>query len=231
MSVADGGVLQLLLDADPWGSIILFESGIQVQLGGTLELTFTDDTQLDTQFGRTIKIFDWTGVDPEGQFTVAPQLGTAWDTSNLYTTGEVTLLGISSDLDGDKDVDSADMLDFLANWTGSDYPIADKTWLDGDSDGDGDVDSADMLEFFSQWTGAAATRVAALPEPGGLTLVLSAVGLSVGAFRRRNGTSSGRRGQRGMKPVPSVSADKPSLNSRSPTGGNRYKHPGEKTTL
>lgn len=179
MSMMNTAAVALRFDADSWGSGISFQPGITVQLGGTLELTFTDDTQLATQSGRTIKAFDWTGVNPQGQFTVAGQPGTTWDTSKLYTTGEVTLLGISSDLNADQDVDSEDLLDFLANWTGSEYPAADKTWQTGDSDQDGDVDSADMLVFLSQWTGAAAaeaSRVASVPEPSVLTM--SGIGIA-----------------------------------------------------
>ncbi|MFO0911799.1 MAG: pentapeptide repeat-containing protein [Pirellulales bacterium] len=187
MIVADGSVLELELDADAWGSTILFEPGIPVQLGGTLELNFTDDTQLATQSGRTIKAFDWTGVNPQGQFAVKAQPGTAWDASKLYTTGEVTLLGISSDLNGDKDVDSEDLLAILENWTDSDYPLADKTWQQGDSDRDGDVDSADMLVFLSQWTGAAAAEaqsMVSVPEPAGGVLAVVA-GLVFTARRKK----------------------------------------------
>ncbi|MFO0911798.1 MAG: pentapeptide repeat-containing protein [Pirellulales bacterium] len=173
LTISTGGLLSLQLDGQPWDSIVRFQSGIPVQLGGTLELNFTDDTQLAAQPGRSIKVFDWTGVTPQGQFTVQGD-GLEWDTSQLYTTGEVTLLGISSDLDTDQDVDSNDLTEFLKNWTGSAYPTADKTWHDGDSDHDGDVDSADMLVFLSQWTGAAAAEALpaiSVPEPSGLAML------------------------------------------------------------
>jgi hypothetical protein len=194
----DGGILELLFESDPWDSLISSQPGIPVKLDGILELTFTEDVQLATQASRTIKIFDWTGVDPQDQFTVKPQLGTAWDTSQLYSTGEVTLLGISSDLDADKDVDSNDLLLFLAQWTGADHPAADKTWRDGDSDGDGDVDSADLLVFLSQWTGAAEQAPAAsldavsptttaVPEPSSVLVCMSLAAMLVtDRDRRRN---------------------------------------------
>ncbi|MFO0911951.1 MAG: pentapeptide repeat-containing protein [Pirellulales bacterium] len=187
MNTSNGGILKLSFDSDRWDSPMSFEAGIPVQLGGTLEPTFTDDTQLASQSGRTIKAFDWTGVKPQGTFTVHGQPGTAWDTSKLYTAGEVTLLGISSDLNSDKDVDSEDLLDFLTNWTGSDYAAADKTWQTGDSDEDGDVDSADMLVFLSQWTGAAASApIATVPEPTSASLGGVAVtGLLLTRRRRR----------------------------------------------
>jgi uncharacterized protein YjbI with pentapeptide repeats len=93
LRMAEGSILQLLFDADPWGSMISFgEPYIPVQLGGALELTFADDVNLASQVGRTLRIFDWSDVSPRGQFAIhSPYL---WDASNLYTTGEVKLLAI-----------------------------------------------------------------------------------------------------------------------------------------
>jgi uncharacterized protein YjbI with pentapeptide repeats len=92
MTMSDGGVLQLLFGADPWDSLISFDPGIPVTLGGTLELSFTDDVNLASQLGRTLHIFDWTGVSPTGEFQVSSPY--AWDLSKLYTTGEVTLTAV-----------------------------------------------------------------------------------------------------------------------------------------
>ena len=44
---------------------------------------------LATQVGRTFDLFDWTGVTPTGDFTVSSPY--AWDLSNLYTTGQITV--------------------------------------------------------------------------------------------------------------------------------------------
>ena len=60
--------------------------------GGTLELTFAPDVNLASQIGRTIDLFDWTGVTPTGTFTVSSPY--TWNLSNLYTTGEVTLAAV-----------------------------------------------------------------------------------------------------------------------------------------
>ena len=92
MTMGDGGVLQLLFDADPWDSTISFQPGIPVTLGGTLELMFATDVDVASQVGRTFDVFDWTGVNPTGQFQFASPY--AWDLSNLYTTGEVTLTAV-----------------------------------------------------------------------------------------------------------------------------------------
>jgi uncharacterized protein YjbI with pentapeptide repeats len=92
LAMADGSGLALLFDADPWDSLISFEPGIPLQLGGALELAFTDDVEVANQVGRTLRIFDWTGVSPIGQFVVrSPYL---WDATNLYTTGEVRLVAV-----------------------------------------------------------------------------------------------------------------------------------------
>ncbi len=92
LTMAPGGTLRMVFEADAWDSTISFAPGIPVTLGGTLELTFADDVNLATQLGRTLKIFDWTGVTPTGAFAVSSPY--AWDLSNLYTTGQVTLTAI-----------------------------------------------------------------------------------------------------------------------------------------
>ncbi len=92
MAMADGGVLQILFDADAWDSTISFQPDIPVTLGGTLELMFVTDVDLASQVGRTFDVFDWTGVNPTGQFQFASPY--AWDLTSLYTTGEVTLTAV-----------------------------------------------------------------------------------------------------------------------------------------
>ena len=99
MTVSNGGVLQLLFDADAWDSTISFQPGIPVTLGGTLELRFAPSIKVARQIGRTFRVFDWTGVAPTGQFqVVSPHV---WDLTKLYTAGEVTLTAVSSDADHD----------------------------------------------------------------------------------------------------------------------------------
>jgi uncharacterized protein YjbI with pentapeptide repeats len=92
LMMSDGGSLQLLFDADAWDSTISFQPGIPVTLGGNLELSFATDVDLASQIGRTFHIFDWTGIEPTGTFTVSSSF--TWDLSNLYSTGGVTLLAV-----------------------------------------------------------------------------------------------------------------------------------------
>jgi uncharacterized protein YjbI with pentapeptide repeats len=90
------GTLEMLFDADPWDSTISFAPGIPVTLGGTLQLDFAGDVDLTTQLGRTIDVFDWAGVTPTGTFNI--QSPYSWDTSKLYTTGDITLVPEPSSL-------------------------------------------------------------------------------------------------------------------------------------
>jgi uncharacterized protein YjbI with pentapeptide repeats len=92
LTMAPGGTLRMVFEADAWDSTISFAPGIPVALGGTLELTFAADTNLASQVGRTFDLFDWTGVNPTGAFEVSSPY--AWDLSNLYTTGQVTLTAV-----------------------------------------------------------------------------------------------------------------------------------------
>jgi uncharacterized protein YjbI with pentapeptide repeats len=87
---------QLVFEADAWNSLISFEPGIPVQLGGALELTFSGDVDAADQVGRTLRLFDWAGVSPSGSFQVTTPYD--WDLSRLYTTGEVTLLAVPEPL-------------------------------------------------------------------------------------------------------------------------------------
>jgi Pentapeptide repeats (8 copies) len=86
------GTLRMVFEGDAWDSTISFATGIPVALGGTLELTFADEVNLATQVGRTLDLFDWTGVLPTGTFAISSPY--AWDLSNLYATGQVTLTAI-----------------------------------------------------------------------------------------------------------------------------------------
>jgi uncharacterized protein YjbI with pentapeptide repeats len=92
MEMAPGGTLRMVFEADAWDSTISFAPGIPVNLGGTLELTFAADVNPTSQIGRAFNLFNWTGVNPTGAFSVASPY--AWDLSNLYTTGQVTLLSV-----------------------------------------------------------------------------------------------------------------------------------------
>lgn len=130
----------------------------------------------------------WQGENPSVRADQIPSIQTVLASGPSSPSGDrggaaifqfTFIPAYAGDANADGDVDSEDLINFLANWTGADYPAADKTWLDGDSDADGDVDSADMAVFLNQWTGAAATpavgSVAHIPEPSSAALALMSV--------------------------------------------------------
>jgi hypothetical protein len=89
--------------------------------GATFEIKGVND--LDN--GDTIDLVDGAF---SGNVTFKFPTGTTWDTANFASTGEITLLtgggsggggGNPGDFDGDDDVDSADLIDFLGSWTGA----------------------------------------------------------------------------------------------------------------
>jgi uncharacterized protein YjbI with pentapeptide repeats len=161
--------LILTFDADAWDSTISFAPGVPVALGGTLDLSFASDVNPASQLGRTIDVFDWSGVTPTSAFNVASAL--SWDLSKLYDTGEVTLIGIGADLAGDFSGDGVvDAVD-LAQWQG-DFGLNHES----DADRDGDSDGADFLvwqRLLAEGT-SAVTTTAPVPEPE------SAVALALG---------------------------------------------------
>ncbi|MFO0912958.1 MAG: PEP-CTERM sorting domain-containing protein [Pirellulales bacterium] len=112
-----------------------------------------------------------------------------WITENL-----VAQPGLCGDLDRDQDVDSADLLSFLEQWTGALEPgQGTSTFEQGDCDRDGDVDAADTLTFLANWTGAPAGRtVATVPEPGS-SLLLAGGLASLGFVSIRRGRGRQRR--------------------------------------
>jgi hypothetical protein len=152
--------------------------GISVALGGTLNLTFADGVDVATQVGRTLRIFDWTGVEPTRALAVeSPH---SWDLSQLYTTGEITLLAVSTvpgDFNGDGIVDTADYV-VWRNGLGTTYMPSDydlwRSHFGQTAAGGAALASAQPL-------------LAVIPEPSSLSLaaiIFSAAGVSGVRFRR-----------------------------------------------
>ena len=134
---------------------------IPVALGGTLELNFSSEMSLAGQVGRTFDLLDWTGVSPTGAFTVSSPY--TWNLTNLYTTGEITLLaipGLPGDFNSDGTVDSADYV-VWRNGLGTSY-----------TQNDYDVWRAHFGQTIG--SGSGATASAAVPEPATTVLLMFA---------------------------------------------------------
>jgi uncharacterized protein YjbI with pentapeptide repeats len=109
VSMAEGSTLTLRFETDSWDSVISFVPNRPIELAGALELTFAAGVDPATQVGRTLRVFDWTGVSPIGEFEILSPY--VWDTDKLYSTGEVTLMAIPAlpgDFNQDGSVDAAD---------------------------------------------------------------------------------------------------------------------------
>lgn len=175
LAVDESGSLRLVFDADAWGSTISFAHGIPVALGGTLELNFAPEVDLATQIGRTIDLFDWTGVVATGNFAIESLYG--WDLANLYTTGEVTLLSVpgpTGDYNQNGTVDVADYTVWRDNISGGTLVNRGAGVVGAIGDADYDIWRAN----FGQSLGAGGGSASAVPEASTL-VVLCVVGLSV----------------------------------------------------
>jgi uncharacterized protein YjbI with pentapeptide repeats len=181
MTLADGGTLEILLDAARWNSTISFQREIQVVLDGTLQLSFAADVDADQQIGRSFDLFDWTGVSPTGQFEVASTY--TWDLSNLYTSGEVTLTAIvPGDFNFDGTVDAADYIVWRKD-LGTSYTLADyNAWRAHFGAGSAGLGAGSGVALPS-----AEPLSAAVPEPTTIAL-LTAIAI-VGPLRCRRCTA------------------------------------------
>ena len=98
MTLADGATLRLIFSGPGWNSTISFDSNVIFNLSGTLSLGLADGIDPNDLFGSTYQLFSWpTGFDPNTTtFASIDDNGWDWDVTNLYTTGEVTLNGLST---------------------------------------------------------------------------------------------------------------------------------------
>jgi len=94
MTISPGSSLVIELDGNPWGSTISSYGGL-VTLGGTLKLDLAAGATLASLAGGSIPLFNWAGVNPSGSFSSTMSdlpAGYSWNTSQLYSTGNVTLV-------------------------------------------------------------------------------------------------------------------------------------------
>jgi len=95
MTLAPNSSLRVVFKDADFGSHISFQPGIDVSLGGRLELSFHRGAEPWNLVGTTFHVFDWTGANLGGTFgQIASKAELVWDTTGLYTTGEVTLVSM-----------------------------------------------------------------------------------------------------------------------------------------
>ncbi len=189
--VADAtGSLHFVFDVDAWNSTISFEPGALVERGGVIDLSFETGVDVGAQIGRTIDLFDWTGVTPTGTFDVSSPY--TWDLCNLYTTGEVTITAVPGlvpgDFSGNGVVDAADYVVWRDNFGIQSGAMSSS----GDGDSDGDVDGADYLVWqrnfgrsFGSGSELPSTEpLSTVPEPAAPATILTGLLLSM-FFRQR----------------------------------------------
>jgi uncharacterized protein YjbI with pentapeptide repeats len=93
VSLDPSALLHMVFEDEYWDSTIAFQPDIDVSLGGTLKLLFADDVRPADLIGTTFDLFDWDGAIVTGQFDeIGGEPGVIWDTSRLYTTGQVTMV-------------------------------------------------------------------------------------------------------------------------------------------
>jgi hypothetical protein len=185
MIINQGGTLQIVFDADKWDSVITFQPAIPVILnGGTLDLTFAEGTDLSEQLGKTIDLFDWSGVSPTGAFTITSKY--KWDLSRLYSTGEVTLLNflMAGDFSTDGQVNAADIpamllaLADLNSYKAANHLSGDDLLSIGDLDGDRNVTNRDLQSLLNLLAGIGSGSVTTVSEPSSLLIVIVGTVLS-----------------------------------------------------
>ncbi|MDC0935674.1 hypothetical protein OAS39_05265, partial [Pirellulales bacterium] len=149
-------------------------SGSMSLTGGTLEVLLVD--AFNPSPGDSFDILEFASL--AGAFTslILP-VEVDWNTSNLLTTGALSVA--DADFDQDGDVDGAD---FLAGQRGF-GTAGGATLADGDANGDGNVDGLDLAIWENTYRAStgALSATASVPEPGCSILAVFAL---LG-FRRR----------------------------------------------
>jgi uncharacterized protein YjbI with pentapeptide repeats len=91
-------ILDFVIDENGWGSTISFAAGVIPALNGILELDIDPSTNPATMVGQSYDLFNWgTGLPASDRFasTLADApTGYEWNTAQLYTTGDVSLMSV-----------------------------------------------------------------------------------------------------------------------------------------
>jgi hypothetical protein len=158
--------------------------GSSFALGGTLEVTLQGGYMPAS--GSSFDILDLHG-SRSGVFwsIILPALdyGRTWNTSELFSSGVLSVQGgfppTPGDFDKDGDVDGGDFVTWQTNFPKS----SGATLSQGDADSDGDVDGADFVVWQTNFPHTPGP--AAVPEPSTLLLALLSFSAAYYLSRRR----------------------------------------------
>jgi hypothetical protein len=151
-------------------------------IGGQLQVSYVNN--FNPSLGDTFDLFDFATTTGTFYDLSLPALdpGLIWNTSQLYTSGVLSVASgfLEADFEEDGDVDVND----LDRWQNK-YGETGLTHDQGDADGDGDADGRDFFIWQRQYTGKLflTAENIAVPEPG--TLLLALLGIFPLSRRKR----------------------------------------------
>jgi hypothetical protein len=177
-AIAYQGTVEIEIGGESLGNFDRIIHSGAAALGGTLRIALING--FSPAAGNSFDIFDWVSVSGSFSTIQLPTLaGLAWDVSQLYATGRISVAAPSvfaGDFDEDGDIDAAD----LTKWKLGFGTTSGATHTQGDADGDHDVDGADFLVWQLQLGSAAPAGSANAPAPEPTTsmlIIVAAVGV------------------------------------------------------
>lgn len=161
------------------------ESAGAIALDGTLQVSLVEGFM--PTVGQAFDLMNWATRTGAFDTLQLPALGGLfWNTSQLYTTGVLSVAVLTGDYNYDGLVDAAD----YTVWRDT---LGSTTSLAADGSGNGIIDIPDFGIWRVNYGATAPANSAVVPEPAGLAAVVSALLMS--AAKRRQ-AASGRQGDR-----------------------------------
>ncbi len=180
MNLAETSTLELRFADAIWNSTIRLTPGVTPNLGGTVALHLSSTADIDAMVNATFSVFDWDRQLPPGERfdRVGSQPGVLWDTSELYTAGNVRLLEVAALLAGDANrdlmIDQQDLVQVLeaakyltgqsATWGEGDWNGAPGGWWGSPPAGDGLFDQLDIVAALAAGKYLTGRRAAVSPN-------------------------------------------------------------------
>ncbi len=163
-----------------------------MQLAGTLNVSLVND--FIPVAGTSFKLLDWGSLSGTFSTVTVPTMNgrIVWDTSQLYTTGTISVVAtyLAGDFNRDGHVDAADILPMeqaltnLGGYNAAHSSLTSAQLLDiEDVNGDGKVNNADLQALLIELKAGGGSSDS-VPEPS--TIALLGIGALAITFRRRS---------------------------------------------